>query len=243
MTSSISIFHSEKGGVGKSICCKAFIYKLMFENKKFIVIDADQSNADVHREFLGIKLIIDDEKSDDIEIHQFDLGEQNGWWDLYNLMNQNKNKDTHIVISMPAQIEFSMFEQRKEFKKALDSLGYKLNMIWMLSEAIDSIQLLKHTSINNNDLIDKLIIVKNGFFADENEFLDWQNSNIRKDLLKNENNSEVFLPELNKRLKRALKPIKKPFAQALTSDQLDFSERMGLEAWLDDTRAAFSSIT
>lgn len=243
MTNSVSIFHSEKGGVGKSLCCKTFIDKLLFENKTVIVIDADQSNADVHREFVGVKVDINDENSVEIEIHQFNLGEQNGWWDLYNLMNKNKDADAHIAISMPAQIEFTMLEQRKEFKKALDSLGYTLNVIWMLSEAIDSIQLLKHTTINNKDLIDKLIIVKNGFFAEEDEFLDWQNSNIRKDLLKDEKNSEVFLPELNKRLRRALKPIKKPFSLALVSGQLEFSERMGLESWLYDARAIFSSIS
>jgi len=170
------------------------------------------------------------------------LSQKNGWWDLYNLMAKNKDVEVHIVVSLPAQIESTMIDQRKELKKALDSLGYTLNMVWMLSEAVDSVQLLKHTTINNKELIDKLIIVKNGFFAEEDEFSDWQNSNLRKDLLKNENISEMFLPDLNKRLKRALKPIKMPFSQALASTQLDFSERMGLEAWLDDAGAVFASI-
>lgn len=240
----INMVSGEKGGVGKSVCSSILIDKLLHEGKKVIVIDADFSNPDVFRAFSGVitNSSLNTEKQEEVEIYQYDLGDQAGWWDLYNLMAKN-NVDTQIVISMPAQIEYTMSAQTKEFKRALTDLGYTLNMVWLMSESIDSVQLLKNTTINNAELIDKLIIVKNGFFAEHDEFHDFSSSKLRAELLKNEKFVEVYLPELNKRLKSALKPINKPYSQALIANQLQYSERMGLEVWLNSSREIFSSIS
>ena len=241
----ITLVHSEKGGAGKSLAALLLADTLLSQHKKVIVIDADQSNADVYREFKGVitNVSIDTEKPVEVEVHQLDLGAQPGWWDLYNLMSKNLDEDTHIVVSLPSQIEFVMSDQKKEFKRALSDLSYKFQMVWLLTESMDSIQLLKLTVANNADILEKLVIALNGFFAEqEGGFVDFHNSKLKVELLTNPNYSVAYLPELNKRLKRALKTAKKPYSQALRSSELQYSERLGLECWLQEASSIFTTI-
>ncbi len=241
----ITLVHSEKGGAGKSYASILLGDTLLNLHKKVIIVDADQSNADVHRFFqaAATNQSLETGKREVVEIYQFDLGLQAGWWDLYNVMSKNYDEDIHIVVSLPSQIEFVLADQHKELKKALSDLGYKLNMIWMLTESLDSIQLLKLTVANNGDLIDKLVVCKNGFFNDEDQFQDFDNSKLKIELLTNANYVVTYLPSLNRRLKSALRLIKNtPYSQVLKSGGLQYSERLGLDCWLQTARAIFTTI-
>ncbi len=241
----ISMLIGEKGGVGKSFGAALLIDKLLNEDKRVVVIDADQSNADIYRDFSGVMTnsSLKKEVPEEIDVYSFNLDIDDGWLNLYDLMNMHKDQDVHIVISMPARIDAMMKDQRREFKRSLELLGYNLNLIWMLSEKLDSIQLLKHVFIGNEALISKLIIVKNGYCIDEQGFLHWDNSNLKNELLMNKNHVEVFLPKLKHQLKLAVEELKLPYSQAMTSNELQFSARIGLEFWLEDARAIFSSIS
>ena len=95
----LTFCHSEKGGVGKSLAAKVLTDKLIYDGKKVIVLDADQSNADLHREFSNIKI-----NEIYIEIYQYDLSQKNGWWDFYNLMAKNKDVEVNTFAKSKAAL-------------------------------------------------------------------------------------------------------------------------------------------
>jgi MinD-like ATPase involved in chromosome partitioning or flagellar assembly len=223
--------HGERGGVGKSTAAKALMEARLESNIPFVGIDADFSNVDVHHYFSR-------EKSYAERIVQLDLTDDDCWQDLYSLMYENKELD--FIVSLPAQIEFRLNKNMEDFAGVLKELNYDLNVVFIISRELDCVAHINNMFDSYGNIINKLLIVKNGHSGDDHKFTHWNDSKLRIKLLTQDNIQDSFLHKLNDKTKDAVEQVKKPFSKAL--DSLSFGERYGLRKWMNRSKETFAFV-
>ena len=225
--SELVLFHGDKGGVGKSFAASVYIDRELANGRAPVVIDSDLRNPDVIRMFQG-----------KLNCEQLDLSVHEGWMDLYDAMSENQDAD--FIVSMPSQIGGSIADEADTLIDAMRSMGRKLAVVWMINRLLDSIHLLKR-AMEDLEGVDRLLVVKNGFFGGSDKFYRWDGSNIKRQLLE-AGHVEAFLPELHERVIDRITENPMPFSVALQEAPLKFSERVELESWLRKAHAVYEPL-
>ena len=187
----------DKGGVGKSLLANALInYSYIKNEKKVVIIDSDTRNSDVFR-------LHKDYFPDKKYIHRIDLSSKDGWLDLEDSIEtiylENPNIDIDFVISLPAGIGKTFISELEMFHKAIAKYNQKIVLFWSMDTGIDSINLLKITFLECHDFIDHIVIVKNLYYGENDNFYLWNDSNLRI-LLLGLGATEAVMPGLHVRL-------------------------------------------
>ena len=223
----VVLFHGDKGGVGKSFTAATYVDARLKKSGKesFILVESDTRNPDVGGLFNGFA-----------DVQQIDLSNHNGWMDLINVLADNPGRE--IVVSLPAGIGHALEVESDYLAGVLDDLKRNLTVFWSINRLKYSVILLREflqTSIAKKAA--EITVIKNGFFGDENKFVRWQDSNVRKEFLKQKSSREIFLPELHERV---VDEINKPWSVALDDEKLGlkYATKAELQRWLKDAHKA-----
>ncbi|MDZ8260601.1 mobilization protein [Nostoc sp. ChiQUE01b] len=162
----LHLFGGEKGGVGKSIVCRAVIQYLLDHGLDFVAFDTDRSNPDIWRIYGKVL---------DCQLGIFSEGER--YEDTANaIFNAALKKRT--IVNLPAQVLIPIkawFEANDLLEIAADT-GVNF-VFWFVSDGgFDSINLLKKTLEYFKDGV-RYVVVKNLGKAD-----DWEAFDQDKDL-------------------------------------------------------------
>ena len=225
--SKLVFFHGDKGGVGKSFAASSYLDREMAAARAPCVIESDVRNPDVIRMFKG-----------HLDCEKLDLAAHEGWMDLYDAMSEKPEVD--FVVSMPSQIGRRVAEEADGLSCALRAMGRQFVVVWIINRLVDSIRLLK-LALDDLQGVDRFLVVKNGFFGAEDRFYRWDNSNLRKEILRS-GHAQAYLPELHERVIDRISEDPMPFSVALKDAPLKFSERVELESWIGKAHAAFSPL-
>lgn len=224
--------HGDKGGVGKSHFCKTYIDAQMEKDKdNLVVVDADSRNPDIGWVY----------KEYGIPVHNIDLRNaadsdgQDPWMLLVDLIEENKGKE--IVVNLPAGVGTMLAEKQHFFGEIVESLKVKVKMFFSIDRQKTSIVQLKtgFPAFKSFMNLEDLTIIKNGFFGPSaGHFREWDKSKLKKELT-DAGVKEVYISELHWRVLESVD--RKPFSVAL-ADGLKTSDRVVLETWLKEARAA-----
>jgi len=223
----LTLFHGDKGGVGKSFVASTYIDAVLKNGGKesLIVVESDTRNPDVGSLFAGL-----------LDVQQIDLAAHNGWMDLINVLADNPGRE--IVVSLPAGIGAALQVESDYLSDVLADLKHELKVFWTINRLKYSVILLREflqTSLAKNAA--EIVVVKNGFFGDDHKFVRWNDSNVRKEFLKLKAAREIYLPELHERV---VDEITKPWSVALddASLGLKYATKAELQRWLKDAHKA-----
>ena len=168
----IYMVSGSKGGVGKSIVSMALIDYLQQLSKKIMMIETDSSNPDVYKAY----------EKDDIELEVCNLDEQDGWFKLIDLIENNSDHD--IVINTASRNIDGIRKNNKLFITSLKRLEKKINVLWVINRQRDSIELLQQFCDINKDsgVTDEITIyvIRNLYFGSEYSFEIYNDSKLVK---------------------------------------------------------------
>ncbi|MNJ45721.1 hypothetical protein D3C77_408290 [compost metagenome] len=165
MNEPIYVSGGSKGGVGKSMITIALIDTVMHEKKKVILVESDTSNPDVYKMY-----------KDEIDTHLIDLDVANGWIDMVNLCDANK--DATIIINTAARNNTGVSAYGSTLNSTLEELDRKLVTFWVINRQRDSLELLKDYMDAIPDSI--VHVVRNSYFGDEGKFELYNGSKLRE---------------------------------------------------------------
>jgi hypothetical protein len=229
--SKVYIFHGDKGGVGKSFAASTYADYLNTKDgyDNVIIVDGDTRNPDVDRTFSQFN-----------KCFRFDLKNESGWMSLIDTIEDFPDKN--IIISFPAGAGEFFALHSNNFKNALEIFGKKIIIFWVINRLPDSINLLKHSLVELNDISEKIIVIRNLFFGDKELFGRWNDSRTKKDFLES-GGIEIDMPDLHYRIIDkicTLKPI--PLSKNIEGSTLKVSERMPLESFISTMKEQFDKI-
>ena len=212
----LTLFHGDKGGVGKSFACQVYLDSLLanWNADRVIVVESDTRNPDVARTFQS-----------HMRVEKIDLKVHDGWMALVDLLADDNNAE--VVVSLPSGIGHYLEEEAEYLVPVLEDLGHELRVYWAINRLKDSIILLKeflHSPLSS--LASEMVVIKNGFFGEEKKFTRWDESKTRKEFLSRKGAKEVFLPELHDRVVDA---VVGPYSFCTG---LRYSERAELDRWI-----------
>jgi hypothetical protein len=180
----VTFFSGNKGGVGKSFLANTYADILKYsKNKNVVIIEADTENPDVARMW-----------SKHATVKKVNLFKREGWLDLVDAIDADK--DAEFIVSLPAQIGNALKEHLATFKAMLSELGVQveLNMFFVMSVVIDSVQLAKRAFHDLAGILDNFDIVLNGAYGNHEDFLAWHESNVKTEILKA--GKEIYVEKL-----------------------------------------------
>ena len=167
-------FFYGKGGVGKSFLASAYADILNHrKNKKIVIVDADFTNPDLSRGWRGFESVL-----------KADLTKEDGWIDLVDAISEHK--DSEFIVSLPSHMCGSFMQHMDTYKKMLSEDGLKpeLNMFFVMDQTEGSVIIADLTFSKFSNYFDNFDVILNSFFGREDEFLMWNKSNIKKEILK-----------------------------------------------------------
>lgn len=129
MAEPIYFIGGSKGGVGKSMVAMALLDYLMVNGKVPLLVEADTSNPDVWKAY-----------GDEVESTDLDLDHVNGWMDLINYLDANKEKS--IVVNTPARNNAGVEKYGQALVGVLKELQRPLEVFWVINRQRDSVELL-----------------------------------------------------------------------------------------------------
>ena len=220
----LTLFHGDKGGVGKSFCCCTYLDALMTQGRAehLVVVESDTRNADVWRLF-----------HQHLAVEKLDLKERAGWMRVVDLLDENPERE--VVISLPAGIGQQLEKESGYLTFALDNMGHPLSVFWPINRMKDSVILLKaFLATPLAAKASRTTVIMNGFFGELEQFSRWRESKTRTEFLKRPGAREIYLPELHHRV---IDTVAAPFSQALKD--LPFSARIELERWISQNYQQF----
>lgn len=218
-----TLFHGDKGGIGKSMCCNCYVDALLWHPDKLpptalrtevLLVDADTRNPDVGRVY-----------RDYLPVEYIDLKQHDGWMHLLDLLEQDQDRE--IVVSLPAGIGQYLEKEADLLTEALQTLGHKLVVYWPINRLKDSVILLREFMAT--PLMKQawhVNVIMNGFFGEKDKFNRWLDSKTRADFLMHFGAAESYLPELHHRV---IDAVTGPFSQAT---DLKYSVQIELERWI-----------
>jgi len=89
--------------------------------------------------------------------------------------------------------------------------------------------------------IDHLLVLKNGYFGDADNFDEWDESKTRKAIL-DKGYAEGYIPKLYEPLSKKIRKSYMPFSKALKEGKLSIVERVMLEGWIKRSYSVFESL-
>ena len=216
-----------KGGTGKSMVCIALIDHLVGLKKKTIFIETDTSNQDVwksHKEEITSELI--------------DLDDGDGWIQLVNLCDSNK--DSTIVINTGARNNKGVTEYGAILGNTLKELNRELVTMWVINRQRDSLELLKeYLDALPGSESHTLHVVKNAHYGDNKQFELYNNSKIKK-VIEDAGGKSLTFPDLADRVSDDLYTQRISVAKA--NKELPIGNRAELLRWRGEYNKMFNEI-
>ncbi len=217
---SLVFFHGNKGGVGKSMACEAFISIKMKYGELPRVVESDTQNPDVYRTFKS-----------HLSAHRYNLRDDKNWSDLVSLVERETND---VVVSLPAGIGESIKRYRGFLAKDFEALNQDIYVYFLINTQYDSVQAL-HNAYRDLSKKCRFIVVKNEFFGKRNQFDMFDNSEIKKKLLDN-GHEIVSFPVLSKFVADELIGVKEPWHMYQSSKS---TVNTRIEYWFEMVEALF----
>lgn len=220
----VILFHGDKGGVGKSFLCATALDYLVANDKPVVIVETDETNADVGRRFRAA------------DPHRISLLEHDGFMEFLSVVHQAG--EAPVVVNTAAGVGNSLLREQRFLTGGLEALGCDLHILFVLSRDVDPVARLKATLEGLPGA--RYTAILNGYFGAAEQFTVWQDSSCRKAFLK-AGHKEIYFPELHKRVASAL-PLDKSWTEALTAGALPFGERYELEHWLRGAHELMATI-
>lgn len=229
MNKSILIVHGDKGGVGKSTFAALVTDYALHTFGKVALVEGDSTIFDVAPRF---------EKTENVDIMAVDLARPDMSEDaivaLFDEIERGVDGDSHIVINSPASAGKTLDAQADLIVPAIEGLGYKLVVCWMVDVGEDSARLSMQSKLC--ELADLKVAVQNTRLKAA-DALPWANHKARKAWLAS-GGIEVTLPGLTERVVSKLREIQTPFSEIVTANVgLSIIERQAVRRWVDNAWA------
>ncbi|KJV07066.1 hypothetical protein VZ95_20310 [Elstera litoralis] len=221
--------NGQKGGSGKSTATRGIAENFIANGINFYGVDADGGNADFFR-FYPDKTIIQNLDSED---------------DFFKFTNEIEKKklsgnNDPVLISMPARANESDNKHHELIDSMKNELGLNLVLFWVLNRDLDGVSQLKFALDNFGYLYSKVIIVKNGFFGEPDDFRAWDDSKTKKRALEELGGAEIYMPKLNPGLANKVLALRQEdrirgygMQQIIDSQLVGLGERAALRKWLN----------
>lgn len=206
----ISFSDGSKGGTGKSLMTAIILAYLIHKNIDPVLIETDNSNPDV---FLAYK--------DYCTAKTCKLDTDSNWADFLTLIYEHKNRE--IVVNCAARNQDGI----KKWWQCIEQLKEPYRSFWTINKEKDSILLLQRY----DKIVDPkaITIVKNGFFGDEDEFVQYDQISDKSCY-----NGTIFIKKLPSR------SVSKFYSQRIPlhkiAESLSMGDRIMYEMWLCDSR-------
>ena len=224
----LALFVGDKGGVGKSFVASLYVDRLLADSRDVVIVDTDQRNPDVSRRFSEVP---------GVSIERVPLAEKGGVMDLLTIVSQATPGST-IVVSTPAGICASLVHEHDAIVEGLRELKVPLHVVWPIDRLADSINLLRIFLESFHADLERLLVVRNGFFGATEAFARWSQSETRRRVLGQTGAVETYLPELHSRIVDAVADV--PFSRG--EELLKFGERMEMRRWLREAHSVFNAL-
>jgi hypothetical protein len=213
-----------KGGVGKSIVTMALLDYLCQIGVDCFLIETDTSNPDVMKCY-----------GDTIPSKLLNLDKANGWIDLINLCDENKEKT--IVMNGAARSNIGVEKYGENLRGVLEDLNRSLVTFWVINLQRDSVELLKqYMEVMQGTIIH---VVRNGVFGEEDDFGLYNGSSTRKSIEKQQGKS-LMLGELAERVSRVLYNDRKTIGGAIA--EMPLGNRAELLRWRGECKKMFDAV-
>ena len=180
MSKPIYLVGGSKGGVGKSMVTMALIDYLQTKGESIFLVETDTSNADVWRTYSG------EVKGGEL----IDFEDGDGWMNLIEAANDEKNKESTIVINTKAANNRDVDKYGETLNNMLKEIGRELIVFWVINRQRDSLERLKDfRAVLPNAVVH---IVRNSYFGEERKYQLYNTSNIREEVEKSGGKSLTF---------------------------------------------------
>jgi hypothetical protein len=230
--------NGQKGGSGKSTATRGIAENFIANGINFFGVDADGGNADFYR-FYSQQTIIQNLDSED------------DFFKFTNLIEEKKlsgNSDP-VVISMPARANESDNKHHELIDSMRNELSLNLMLFWVINRDLDGVSQLKYALDNFGYLYSKIIVVKNGFFGEPDDFKGWKESKTRGRVLEEFGGSEIYMPRLNPGLANKILSLRQEdrirgygMQQIIDSQLVGLGERAALRKWLNTFNNELNSV-
>ncbi|MDA8378367.1 MAG: hypothetical protein M0Z50_15195 [Planctomycetia bacterium] len=234
MTKSILVVHGDKGGVGKSTFASLVTDYALHTFGKVALVEGDSTIFDVAPRF---------ENTEHVDIMAVDLARPDMSEDaivaLFDEIERGVDGDSHIIINTPASAGKTLDAQADLIVPAIEGLGYKLVVCWMVDVGEDSARLSMQSKLC--ELANLKVAVRNTRLKAA-AALPWATHKARDEWLKS-GGLEVTLPGLTERVVSKVREIQVPFSEIVTADVgLSIIERQAVKRWVDNAWAGVAPI-
>lgn len=212
----VILVSGDKGGVGKSFAAGSLAELRIKNERPVLLVDGDPTNPDLKRRY-----------GEHLTTEILSLRESDGWLDLIDILDESEND---VIVSAPAGAGETLQAKVATLREAMGELERELVLVWPIGRTFDSLALLKANLEILGDLPTRKVVVMNGFFGDENRFRRWNESKLRKEILKEKGNAEHYLIDLHERVVDAASG---PFCLA---EGLKMSGRAERDRWLKNVQ-------
>ena len=224
----VIIMHGDKGGAGKSTAARAMLHWLLTNKIPCVAVEMDARNPDVHRTYRN-----------DVSVTLLNAREKAGWMDLIDFIDEHP--DELVLIDFPAGAGGEMSEFGSTLLDALVDLKRPLWVFWMINRGKSGLRALSASLDDLKAHSINLVVVKNGFFGDEDRFVRYGEHAVAKKV-EEVGGDVVWFPALHDGTFDAVDDANISFAAALDGGRehpLRYSHRMELGGWLRSTSALF----
>jgi hypothetical protein len=226
----VSVFHGDKGGVGKSFSACSHGEYLLGKGLPLVVVETDTRNADVGRYF-----------KDAATVKKMGLRTEDGWSDLFEYVETAETSD--IILSLPGNIGGLFEENSGALIEVAREAKRTLVVWWVMSTDVDSVTLLKPVIAAFKETPGtQLVAVRNLHFGEGERFKEWNEGKTRKEFLA-AGGLEIDLERLRTAAAKATfgnLPSRRFSANGESG--LRVGDRYFLREWVERTRVTFDSI-
>ena len=224
MANTIYLVSGCKGGVGKSIVSMALVDYLQMLGVDVLLIETDNSNADVGRAY-----------KNSVTTHLLNLDDNDGWTELLHLCVARPGST--VVINGAARDSLGVNKYGKIFNDSLPGLKRKLVTLWVINRLRDSLEMLKRfmVAIPESDVH----VVRNGYYGPTGKFELYNNSALRK-RIEGSGGKSVTFSNLGTRVSDAIFSVPMTIAEAMK--KLPMGNRVELARWRNEVKKILEEI-
>lgn len=219
----ILMVHGDKGGVGKSTFASLAADFVLHQFGKVAVVEGDATSGDVGSRFKGVEgaTVIY------VDLARPDMSEE-AVVRLFTLIEKDTGMADHIVINTPATASKTLDGQADLIKPAVEALGYKFIVAWIVDVGDDSAILNAKSELCK--LADLKVAVRNERIK-ESKLLPWEKRQERKEWLKT-GGIETIMPALSERVIEKTR-TDSTYSEIIMDPKLAIVERVALKRWAE----------